>query len=284
MDETKTIEITSTITQLEPETTYYIRAYATNSVGTSYGEEYTDTTLPPTISASKTVIQYNSNGSISEEDNFAMYSNSKDWINFSKITYTYDSNKHKTMSIYSIWDKSVKNWINNTKETFSFFAFEQMWSGIYYGWNVQNNKWYVYRKREYDKDIKYNNILYEYDYTFNTSTYKWTYETKYRFILKLDTQGRIYQFTSNEWRELYNDYYSITGITYIYYDSNGYEVGTSSPNNGTSLDITYDNNKNPIQKIYSRWSSDLSKYVEISKTVYTYDSYGKLNEYIEYIN
>jgi uncharacterized protein (TIGR02145 family) len=36
----------STISGLSPVTTYYIRAYATNSVGTAYGQELTFTTLP----------------------------------------------------------------------------------------------------------------------------------------------------------------------------------------------------------------------------------------------
>lgn len=31
-------KFTSTLTNLEPGTTYYVRAYATNSIGTSYGE------------------------------------------------------------------------------------------------------------------------------------------------------------------------------------------------------------------------------------------------------
>jgi hypothetical protein len=36
---------TSSITGLNPFTTYYLRAYATNSVGTAYGEEITETTI-----------------------------------------------------------------------------------------------------------------------------------------------------------------------------------------------------------------------------------------------
>lgn len=42
---------TSSITSLVPNTTYYVRAYATNSEGTSYGEQKTFTTIiiPPTV-------------------------------------------------------------------------------------------------------------------------------------------------------------------------------------------------------------------------------------------
>ena len=40
---------TSNVTGLFCGTTYYVRAYATNSVGTAYGEEYSVTTLPPTV-------------------------------------------------------------------------------------------------------------------------------------------------------------------------------------------------------------------------------------------
>ena len=42
---------TSGITGLEPNTTYYIRAYATNTVGTGYGEEKSFTTMTPTITS-----------------------------------------------------------------------------------------------------------------------------------------------------------------------------------------------------------------------------------------
>ncbi len=41
----------SPITGLEPNTTYYIRAYATNSAGSGYGEETSFTTMTPTIAS-----------------------------------------------------------------------------------------------------------------------------------------------------------------------------------------------------------------------------------------
>ena len=45
-DGTGTGTFTSSITGLTPNTTYYVRAYATNSVGTAYGEELSFTTMP----------------------------------------------------------------------------------------------------------------------------------------------------------------------------------------------------------------------------------------------
>jgi hypothetical protein len=37
---------TSNVTGVLPNTTYYIRAYATNNAGTNYGPEFAYTTLP----------------------------------------------------------------------------------------------------------------------------------------------------------------------------------------------------------------------------------------------
>ena len=55
-DGTATGEFASTMVGLEPNTTYYVRAYVTNSVGTSYGEEVSFTTLTtlPTVIATAT--------------------------------------------------------------------------------------------------------------------------------------------------------------------------------------------------------------------------------------
>jgi hypothetical protein len=46
----------SQITDLEPSTTYYVRAYATNSAGTGYGNEISFTTLPQAICEEKVII------------------------------------------------------------------------------------------------------------------------------------------------------------------------------------------------------------------------------------
>ncbi len=52
---------TSHITGLTPDTTYYVRAYATNSVGTVYGVELTFTTQPPFYCGIDTVTDYDGN-------------------------------------------------------------------------------------------------------------------------------------------------------------------------------------------------------------------------------
>ena len=49
VDGTGTGAFTSTITGLLPNTTYYIRSYATNAVGTAYGNQVTTTTASPTV-------------------------------------------------------------------------------------------------------------------------------------------------------------------------------------------------------------------------------------------
>lgn len=64
---------TSSLTSLKPATTYYVRAYATNSSGTSYGSETSFTTSPnaPTVSTNAitnlTAISATSGGNISSD-------------------------------------------------------------------------------------------------------------------------------------------------------------------------------------------------------------------------
>lgn len=52
---------TSTLTGLTPSTTYYVRAYATNSVGTVYGHEISFTTDSLTLSCGTNILDYDEN-------------------------------------------------------------------------------------------------------------------------------------------------------------------------------------------------------------------------------
>ena len=60
-DGTCTGRIQSSMGNLIPGTTYYVRAYATNSVGTAYGEELSFTTYAPTACGGYTVTDYDGN-------------------------------------------------------------------------------------------------------------------------------------------------------------------------------------------------------------------------------
>jgi uncharacterized protein (TIGR02145 family) len=57
-DGTGTGNFTSSITGLTPGTTYYVRAYATNSEGTSYGNEVTFSTIPISLATVRTDFVY----------------------------------------------------------------------------------------------------------------------------------------------------------------------------------------------------------------------------------
>jgi len=66
-----TTSFTSNIPGLTPSTTYYVRAYATNSVGTKYSDQITFTTLaPPTMATVRTLrienVQYNAVDAVGE--------------------------------------------------------------------------------------------------------------------------------------------------------------------------------------------------------------------------
>ena len=60
-DGTGTGSFTSNITGLTPNTTYYVRAYATNSVGTNYGNEETFTTQSPIVCGTSIVADIDNN-------------------------------------------------------------------------------------------------------------------------------------------------------------------------------------------------------------------------------
>ena len=60
-DSSNTEAFTSHITGLAASTTYYVRAYATNSAGTAYGEQRGFTTQPPFFCGIDMVIDYDSN-------------------------------------------------------------------------------------------------------------------------------------------------------------------------------------------------------------------------------
>ena len=273
MDGTSTKFFSSTITSLEPNTTYYIRSYATNSIGTAYGNELNTTTLAPpipTIIAYKTTLQYNSNGNNTEVVEYVMYLNTNTWVNSSKEIYSYNSQGHKTQLIHSNWDTSTQSWINNYLNTFSYFAFGKMWLGTEYIWDTNTNAWMEFHK--YDNYIINSTALYRTYYLWDTRGY-WHEYNKYQYIFTFDTNGRIIKQTINAYDEDQYGYYGSSSTSYFTYDQQGNIIHTGES-------ITYDTNGYRVEMIYEIWDSDLSKYVVSSKTTYKYDSNGNLTEYI----
>jgi hypothetical protein len=71
-----TADFSQTVSGLSPATTYYIRAYATNSVRTSYGNSFTFSTLSPAITGSASAITQSSAalaGEISNHSDLSAY-------------------------------------------------------------------------------------------------------------------------------------------------------------------------------------------------------------------
>ncbi len=63
----------SNLTGLTPNTPYYVRAYATNSVGTAYGDELNFTTLPAAFTCGSSIIIYHVAGAVAPVDKTVTY-------------------------------------------------------------------------------------------------------------------------------------------------------------------------------------------------------------------
>jgi hypothetical protein len=97
-DGTGTGAFTSSITGLEPGGTYYVRAYATNSVGTKYGTEKVFTTLaPPTVTTADvtniTISTATSGGEVTADGGAAVTARGVCW---SRTPNPYVSGDHTT--------------------------------------------------------------------------------------------------------------------------------------------------------------------------------------------
>jgi uncharacterized protein (TIGR02145 family) len=130
---TKTIDglginyFTSDITGLKASTKYYVRAYATNSVGTSYGSEVSFTTLAPgeigtQLWATKNLeVDTYSDGAV-----IPQVTNPTEWANLTTGAWCYYNNDSKNGEIYGklynwyavagIWDEASKTDVSKRKQ------------------------------------------------------------------------------------------------------------------------------------------------------------------------
>jgi YD repeat-containing protein len=283
----------SSITSLTAATLYYARAYATNNIGTAYGNEITIKTQPnsPTKPAYKTTLQYNGNGYKISETIYKWDTNTTSWINYSKIEYTYDIQGHKTQSISSSWNTSTANWIAGFKDTFTYYAFGVMWPSIHYQWDNTSAKWLeVYKWDDYSDNTP-NRYLFTTRYNWDTYYFQWVEYNQYRVDLTLDVSGRISQQIYNAYSADQYGFYGGKSRSIFTYDAKGNIINTKSQgwdstygwtDDGLLVTITYDNNGNPNEKLTSVWNTPFDDFIPSSKIIYTYDSSGNLVEFIEY--
>ncbi len=125
---------TSSITGLSPNTTYYIRAFATNSIGTSYGNETSFTTATtPTISTNIALDVTNSNatvgGNITNDGGAAIISRGVCWS--TNPNPTISNNKNINGSGTGMFSSSITGLFSST--TYYIRAFATNSVGTSYG-------------------------------------------------------------------------------------------------------------------------------------------------------
>lgn len=262
---TGTGSFASTITELTPLTTYYIRAYATNSAGTAYGNELTVTTLE-----------------------------SQPTTPYIKSTSTYNSQGRRIEEIIYVRDEATGNWVNYTKSTFSYFAFKKMWDEIEYRWDDASNQWPNHEKFDDYWSSSNSKSLQRTLYMWDSN--RWKEYNGYSYSFSFDNEGRIKQQIEQDkngyWDSRVSMWLNRKVRTDFIYDSKGIEIDVKS----SSYDVvwgwsasehyvsfTYDENGNPIEKIIKTWYSSLSKFVVTGKIVYSYDSNGYQTGYIMYV-
>lgn len=104
---------TSTILGLAPETTYYVRAYATNSIGTSYGAEESFTTIAAPINSFEVTIgsqiwtTRNLNvATYSDGTEIPQVTNPEEWQNLTTGAWCYYNNDPANEAVYG----KLYNW------------------------------------------------------------------------------------------------------------------------------------------------------------------------------
>jgi uncharacterized protein (TIGR02145 family) len=135
---------TVTINNLSPNTTYYVKAFVTNSVGTSYGEEVSFTTASISTIAGSGVLfdNYNypsiilGNGQewMSENLKTIVYSNGDAIVNLNDLNTWQNS----TAGAYTIYENNIQN-ANIYGNLYNFYAVSDSRNICPTGWHVPND-------------------------------------------------------------------------------------------------------------------------------------------------
>jgi len=111
---------TSEISNLSPNTTYYLRAYATNLQGTSYGEEFTFTTSPLLYSAGNGVTAFDGSHYNS------VLINNQEWTSSNLNVTTYNDGTTIPQA------QSAATWASLTTGAWCYYSFQTS-NGLVYG-------------------------------------------------------------------------------------------------------------------------------------------------------
>lgn len=278
----------SLITSLTPLTTYYIRAYAINKAGTAYSDQIKIITQEavPTIPSKKKISIYNTNGILTENVFYYWSINNKNWELSEKEEYYYNNLGKLVQRINYYWKNSLQKWVNEEKYTYADYIYKKNWISIIYRWSPTNERWSEY--------LKYENYIFSGNYItvqcYKKGTYDWESFKSYKYELTKNGEGLIIQQIISAFQDYAYAYIRESKQNYVY-DSKGNIIdsiyanwsdlwGWSDP--GYYAHFTCDSNMNPITKLVYTWNSDLSKYINTSKIIYSYDSKGNQLEYIEY--
>lgn len=142
-----------------------------------------------------TTINYNQDKNISGYLQKIMINGQ--WINYTQVTYDYDSNKNLILELGKIWNDSSKTWLEDLKAEYEYDDNNNNTSVVLKSWNNTSGSW-IEKERytfEYNSAGKVLSELYEK----TDDAQEWI--NYYRFIYEYDEQGYFSNGIYEEWSE-----------------------------------------------------------------------------------
>ncbi|MCF8364295.1 MAG: DUF3836 domain-containing protein [Bacteroidales bacterium] len=296
-DGTGTGAFTSNITGLTESTSYYVRAYASNTFGTAYGNEvsFTTTTSQELVYFCDSAINYSTIANGQQKTKFTYNANGNKileliqiwnsvygiWVNGWKYNFTYDASGNMLSNLYQTWNISIGNWKNNSQILFSYDNSGNLLSVLYQNWNSSIGNWVNYKQYIYTYDTS-GNMLSEISKQWNSSIGNWKNIEK--FIFTYDASGnrlsemyQIWSLNNSTWVNVtqYQFTYDTIGnmLSRVFQDWNS---NLGSWMNNLQFTFIYDEFGNMLSQTYQEWNSTIGSWGNTEKNIYTYDDVGNM--------
>jgi hypothetical protein len=195
------------------------------------------------------------------------------WENYSNYTYTYDGNGNKTVQLIQMWIDST--WKNNTKDTTSYDGNGKITEDVSQDWN--GSEWVNQYKYAYTYDENGNaaEVVIQ---SWNDSVWVNLYKTTNTYDGNANqTEALDQTWQDSTWKNHYKHIYTYdeTGNITEYQQQawNG-----SAWENYYEDTFTYDGNGNLTGILYQNWNSDT--WVNASKDLRSYDGNRNMTEYL----